>query len=73
MEVVAIVVAGIGLVAALVKFATTITERQKAIQIEVAKVHVLVNDQMTRAVERIDQLVEALQAAGMDIPEKHEN
>lgn len=70
MEVVAVIVAAVGLTAAFVKFATTLAERQKALHEEVRQVHILVNDRMSKAISRIDQLIAALDAADVDVPEK---
>lgn len=38
------------------------------VAITVGKVHVLVNSRMTAVLERVDQLTEALERSGIDVP-----
>jgi hypothetical protein len=57
--------AGVAALAAVLTFIRTGETRRK-----VDEVHVLVNDRLDRALERIGQLGGALESAGVDIPPK---
>jgi hypothetical protein len=57
------------LVTAVIVLATAVVGFMAKLRKDVSEIHVMVNSQMDEAIRRIDQLVDALQAAGIDVPD----
>lgn len=72
--IIALIIAGITLAGAIVKFGNTLTTSLKdnhlIIKGELEAIHILVNDRMTQVLNRVDQLTLALEDADIDVPRR---